>query len=258
MKDGIIKNGLLNLDFGGVVIMSYENKLNNLHFSEGWRHLKSVLSKNKEVEELEPKEKYEGFWYMDTVEDICKELHTAYGISPHVAVRVGKSIRAYKQLSNLHFHIEIPKLKYLKKELIFKNFSPTNIYIVENLYANIAHEFAHIYHKDLIHFSLSEKCSKEPMIKSLEILKEIRADLTAEEKLLNMHKKMRMNWVKDNPTGLSRADREEILESFNTYDTNVEAIIETYLPQSKSDLISFVKKEFEGEQLVYFCKLLGV
>ena len=96
------------------------------------------------------------------------------------------------------------------------------------------------------------------MIKSLEILKEIRADLTAEEKLLNMHKKMRMNWVKDNPTGLSRADREEILESFNTYDTNVEVIIETYLPQSKSDLISFVKKEFEGEQLVYFCKLLGV
>ena len=50
MKDGIIKNGLLNLDFGGVVIMSYENKPNILHFSEVWRHLKSVLSKNKEVE----------------------------------------------------------------------------------------------------------------------------------------------------------------------------------------------------------------
>ena len=44
MKDGIIKNGLLNLDFRGVVIMSYENKPFNLHFSEGWRHLKSVLS----------------------------------------------------------------------------------------------------------------------------------------------------------------------------------------------------------------------
>ena len=232
--------------------MSYENKPSNLHFSEGWHHLKSVVRKNKEIEELEPKEKYESFWYMDTVEGICKELHIAYEIRPHVAIRVGKSIRAYKQLSNLHFHIEIPKLKYLKKELIFKNFTSTNIFIVENLYANIAHEFAHIYYSDLIHFSLSERFSKEPIIKSLEILKEIRADLTAEEKLLNMHKKMRMNWVKDNPTGLSRKDREEILESFNTYESNVDAIIETYLPHSKYDLISFIKKRIQRRTVSIF------
>ena len=96
--------------------MSYENKPENLHFSDSWRHLKSVVRRNKDVEELD--EKNENYWYMDTVEEICKEVHNSYNIIPHVAIHAGKTIKSYKKFSNLHLHIEIAKLKYLKKPRI--------------------------------------------------------------------------------------------------------------------------------------------
>lgn len=224
--------------------MVLENK-QSLHFSDGWCKAKTLFIKN--TEEI-PSETQEIYWYMNTMEDIVKEL---YGIKNLFTVHKGHPIKVYRRFSNSHFHIDISSLKKVKKELGFKVFDRNNLYIYENLYTNIAREMCYIVNEDILYFGISEEYFKDEKIKALETLKEIRTDLSSKEKLIDSGKKARYDWLKDKT-------RKEIVELYDNYSDNIDTIISKYITESKSDLINYVKKEFEGNQLNYFLKLLGV
>ena len=227
--------------------MVLENK-QLLHFSEGWRKAKILFIKN--TEEV-PSDTQETYWYMNTLEDIVKELYGLYGIKNHFTVHKGHPIKVYRRFSNSHFHIDISSLKKAKKELGFKIFDRNNLYIYENLYTNIAREMCYIVNEDILYFGMSEEYFKDEKIKALETLKEIRTDLSSKEKLISSGKKARYDWLKDKT-------RKEIVELYDNYSDNIDIIISKYITESKSDLINYVKHEFEGNQLNYFLKLLGV
>ena len=249
--------------------MSIDNKPERLYFAEGWLKTKNLYLKRDKVD-LEINDNQTNYWFMDTMEDIVKDVYILLGIKNRLTVHRGKAIKMYKYFAmnhynsvNSHFHLDICNLKNLKKILTFKNFSKNNQHIYENLYTYVAHEFVYILNEDLVYFGLSENYSREVNMKALDTLKDIRADLTTKKLLVENKKKYRFDWVGGSKnyhkTGiLEKETRLDVINCFDNYEDNIDLIIDKYLVENKKDLIDFVKKEFEGNQLKYFLKLLGV
>ena len=249
--------------------MDKKVKPERLYFAEGWYKAKNLYAKRDKVD-LEINDNQSDYWYMDVIEDIVIDVYKMLDIKNRLTVHRGKAIKMYKYFymnhynpTNSHFHLDICNLKNLKKILTFKNFYRNNQHLYENLYTYITHEFVYILNEDLVYFGLSENYSKEANMKALDVLKDIRADLTTKKLLVDNKKKARFDWVHGNKdyhkTGiLDKETRLEVINDFNDYESNIDIIIDKYLEESKIELIEFVQKEFEGKQLKYFFNLLGI